>query len=109
MDRDPKIVSFYRSKTWQKCREAYASSVGYLCERCAERGLVRTGEIVHHKVHVTPDTVGDPSVTLSSSNLMLLCRQCHADVHEEIYGKDKKRFFIEKGRVVIKKNEPSPP
>ena len=102
MDRHPAIVSFYRSKRWQKCREAYAASVGHLCERCEASGLIRPGEIVHHIIHVTPDNVGDPSVTLNFDNLQLLCRLCHAAVHEEIYGKNERRYFLQNGKVVPK-------
>ena len=101
MYRDPLLRAFYSSKSWQKCREAYAASVGYCCERCASMGIVRAGEIVHHIKHLTGDNVCDPSVATSFNNLMLLCRSCHAAVHEEIYGKDQRRYFIsERGEVV---------
>ena len=104
MERVPAIVSFYRSKAWQKCREAYAASVGYVCERCADAGVIRAGEIVHHIKHIDAGNVGDPSVTLNFDNLMLVCRNCHAAVHEEIYGKNDRRYFVSEGRVIPKKN-----
>lgn len=104
MYRDPAMVSFYRSKQWQKCRESYAASVGYVCERCAKQGIIRAGEIVHHIDHINPENVADPAVTLNYDNLMLLCRPCHAAVHEEIYGKNDRRYFVIDGRVVPKNN-----
>ena len=67
-----------------------------------DHGILRYGEIVHHKIHLTPDNVSDPSVSLAFDNLELLCRTCHAAVHEEIYGKDNRRYFIENGKVVPK-------
>lgn len=100
MYRDPKMLAFYRSKSWQKCRDAYAASVGNVCELCEGKGIIRTGEIVHHIIHLNPGNVGDPAISLSFDNLMLLCRGCHASVHEEIYGKDQKRFFISESGVV---------
>ena len=72
---------FYSSKAWQRCRAAYKKSQGGLCERCRARGLIVPGEIVHHKRHITPDTISDPNVLLSWDNLELLCRTCHGDEH----------------------------
>ena len=78
--------AFYHSKEWKRTREAYFRSVRGLCERCARKGRLSTGEIVHHKVHLTPENISDPSVSLSFDNLELLCRDCHAAEHPEIYG-----------------------
>lgn len=79
--------AFYRSKEWQKARAAYIRSVHGLCERCLAAGRYVPGEIVHHKVHLTPYNVGDPSVSLDFRNLEYVCRDCHAKEHPEIYGK----------------------
>lgn len=73
--------SFYKSKAWQNTREAYAKSVGGLCEDCLERGLVTAGEIVHHVQPITKATIYNPDITLSWGNLRLLCRSCHERVH----------------------------
>lgn len=91
--------SFYLSTAWRSCREAYAKSVGGLCERCLAKGMYVPGEIVHHKVHITPENINDESVTLSWDNLELVCRECHADEH----GRAQKRFRVDEfGRVVAK-------
>lgn len=73
---------FYSSQAWKKCRDEYAKSKGRLCERCLEKGLYKPGEIVHHKVMLTPQNIVDGSVTLDFDNLQLLCRDCHAFVHK---------------------------
>lgn len=62
-----------------------------------KKGIYTSGEIVHHKVHLTPDNIGDPTITLSFDNLELVCRNCHADIHQR---KDKRYRFDEFGRVV---------
>lgn len=86
---------FYRSQAWHNCRNAYAAKRGHLCERCLERGIYNIGEIVHHKIHLTPDNIHDPSITLNPDNLQLLCRNCHALEH-----KPQKRFVVDElGRV----------
>lgn len=88
--------SFYKSKAWQQCRDAYAKAAGGLCERCMAKGLYKPGEIVHHKVSITPDNIGDPSVTLCWDNLELVCRDCHADIHR---GRERRYTIDELGRV----------
>ena len=89
---------FYKTVAWKRCREAYAKSVGGLCERCLKKGLVVAGEIVHHKIHLTPENITDPTVALDWNNLELLCRACHADEHQRL----KKRYtFDEFGHVLI--------
>lgn len=87
--------AFYTSQAWKECREAYRKSVGGLCERCLKSGLYTAGEIVHHKIHITPDNVNDPSVTLNFKNLELVCRECHALEH----GTPKRFSVDELGRV----------
>lgn len=95
----PYAESFYNSHAWKDCRRAYSKSVGGLCERCLQRGIYSPGEIVHHKVHITPDNINDPSITLDFGNLMLLCRQCHAEVHA---AREKSRYKVNQdGRVVL--------
>lgn len=77
---------FYKSSAWKRAREAYIRNCRGLCERCLRRGVVKPGEILHHKVHLTPENIGDPDYTLSFDNLEYVCRDCHAAEHPEIYG-----------------------
>lgn len=96
--------SFYNSKRWKNTRNAYMKSVSNLCEKCRAAGLIVPAEIVHHKVHIEPDTINDPNVSLSWDNLQALCRNCHAAVHEAEYNKNKtpSRYSIdENGNVTI--------
>lgn len=89
---------FYNTKAWQHCRDSYRASVGGLCERCYKKGLIVPGEIVHHKIHITPKNVNDPNITLNFDNLELLCRDCHGAEH----AKNGKRYKVDAlGRVTI--------
>ena len=92
-------TSFYKSKQWKKCRKLYAASVGGLCEICWENGVVVPGEIVHHKIHLTPDNIDNPGITLNWDNLQLVCRDCHAKIHR---GEQERRYIIDEiGRVIV--------
>ena len=51
---------FYGTQAWKRCRKAYASYAGGLCERCLRNGLISPGKIVHHKIHLTPENIKDP-------------------------------------------------
>lgn len=85
---------FYDSKAWKDCRKAYKASKQGLCERCLANGIISPGEIVHHKIHVEPDTINNPNVILNWDNLELLCRKCHGLEHGA------KRFVVDEwGRV----------
>lgn len=89
--------SFYKSKTWQRCRAEYVKQAKGLCENCLKKGLYRSGEIVHHKTALTPDNISNPAVTLNFDNLQLLCRDCHAIAH-----KPSKRYKVDElGRVIL--------
>ena len=90
----------YLSPAWKKCRDAYASSRRGLCEMCLEKGVVRPGVIVHHVRHVSPENVGDPSVTLDWRNLRLVCRDCHAELHSA--RTDRRWEVDELGRVTAR-------
>lgn len=77
----PWAEGFYKSTAWQQCRRAYSAAAGGLCERCLARGIVSAGRVVHHKQHLTPETIGNPGISLAWDNLELLCQDCHAAEH----------------------------
>ncbi len=84
---------FYLSKPWRKTRDAYMKSQNGLCERCRQ-----AGEIVHHKIYLTPANIHNPNVTLNWSNLELLCRDCHNKEHKR---KQNARYSVdERGNIL---------
>ena len=87
--------TFYKSKAWQSCRASYLKQAHGLCEVCLRRGLYTPADTVHHITHITPQNINDPSVTLNFSNLLAVCRDCHAEQHRA-----KRRYKVDKfGRV----------
>lgn len=83
----PFARKFYSSKAWQDCRNEYAKKQHYLCENCLRHGIYKPGEIVHHLIELDPTNIEHPEITLNFDNLELLCRQCHAEVHEQSGGR----------------------
>lgn len=94
----PFAAQFYSSKTWQRTREAYKKSKRGLCEVCLARGIIKPCEIVHHKIELTPDNIGNPDIALNWNNLQCVCRECHASAH----GARQKRWKVDElGRVTV--------
>jgi len=72
--------SFYKGKAWQNCRNYYYLLQHGICQRCGS-----SGDIVHHKIYITPSNINDPSITLNYDNLELLCIDCHNREHFSKY------------------------
>ena len=95
--------AFYSSRAWANTRRAYKKSVGGLCELCLSKGKITPGEIVHHKIELTPENIHNNHITLDWGNLECVCRECHAVRH----GKKEKRFTVDAlGRVLIPPGQP---
>jgi len=95
---------FYSSKAWQDCRNEYAKRKYYLCENCLRRGIYRPGEIVHHIIELDPININNPEITLSFSNLQLLCRDCHAEIHSK--SSEGRRFVYGENGEILPKEAP---
>lgn len=87
---------FYKSKTWQKCRDNYLKSVGGLCEKCKAKGEITPAVIVHHKIHLNANNIKDPSITLNFDNLCAECRKCHGEEHGTV-----KRYEVGEDGTII--------
>ena len=90
----------YNSKQWQDVRNSYFNSKFGLCERCQAIGKITPGEIVHHKIYVSPDNINNTDITLNWDNLMVVCRDCHAQIHEGVPSKEDGLMFNEEGDLI---------
>lgn len=90
--------AFYRSTAWRKCRDAYISKCGGLCELCLKKGIYKAGYIVHHKVFLTEDNYKDPSVSLNFDNLLYVCQDCHNKLH---FARERRYKIDPEGKVII--------
>lgn len=93
---------FYKSKQWRECRKAYLKTVSGLCEECKKRGILKSADIVHHKIVLDDEKARNPEIALNFSNLEAVCIDCHNKLH---YGKPlKKRYQIVNGSVIIEED-----
>ena len=92
----PFANKFYKTSAWRECRNGYAAYRGHLCERCLRRGVLTYGEIVHHKIELTPENITNIDIALGFDNLQLVCRECHAKAHRQ------RRYKLDElGRVIF--------
>ena len=77
--------AFYNSVRWKTCREQYIKAMPMhmrgLCENCFTKGKHTLGEELHHKIWLTPKNIHDGNITLNHKNLILLCFDCHREIH----------------------------
>ena len=95
---EPFARPFYAGKEWKDCRKSFISEKKGLCEKCLEMGLYNPGEIVHHLVKLTPENIGDPTISLNHANLQLLCRKHHGEAHRTV---PRRYMFDEFGNCII--------
>lgn len=68
--------AFYKSPEWEKVRQFVLMRDRYLCQKCG-----CPAEEVHHIIHLSPENIWDPKVTLNPQNLISLCRADHFAEH----------------------------
>ena len=91
------IHRFYRSDRWKIARAIKIANAEGCCERCGAIGTE-----VHHIIHLTPQNISDPSITVNQENLMLLCNECHNKEHGRFEGR-KDYTFDSDGNLIPKK------
>lgn len=92
------IRRFYRSDHWKIARAMKIAIVGGRCEKCGAIGTE-----AHHIIHLTPENVTDPEVSLNQENLMLLCNECHNKEHGRFEG-SREYAFDENGALLHTSN-----
>lgn len=86
--RDKAVRRRY-GRAWKRIRDSYVSTHPF-CELCFEKGIIVAVDEVHHRL---PLTEGG---THERSNLISLCKSCHAKIHAErgdYHGRGEKRVY----------------
>lgn len=92
----------YQSKQWRNIRKYVFKRDFGVCVRC--NGDNGPGEIVHHKIHLTPYNISNPAISLNIDNLELVCRVCHALEHEGVKAIATNLQFDKDGNIYEVKN-----
>lgn len=87
---------FYQSNSWINTRDYIMSKYFYVCQICHER----PAKIVHHIIWLTPSNINDPNITLGEKNLIPVCRECHALIHEGVPSTNEEVMFNANGELV---------
>ena len=74
-DRNPAVRRRY-GRVWKRVRDAYVKEHPF-CEECFKKGIMVPVEEVHH---IKPLSEGGNH---NKSNLISLCKSCHARIHAE--------------------------
>lgn len=104
-------VAFYHSPAWKHNRKAYMERTidtpfglvpPFMCERCYQNGKLKPAKVVHHVIHLNPQNINDPNISLSFDNFQRLCQDCHAAVHT---GYEPPRYSFDADGNVIEKRD----
>ena len=63
-------------RAWKRIRDSYVKTHPF-CEQCFEKGIIVPVDEVHHKKPLSEGGSHD------RSNLISLCKSCHAKIHAE--------------------------
>jgi 5-methylcytosine-specific restriction endonuclease McrA len=78
-----KFSEFYRTKKWSKIRQSILIRDNFLCQVCKRKGKYQSGNIVHHKEHLTSNNIKNYSIAYGDKNLETVCQDCHNVIHNE--------------------------
>lgn len=84
------LSDFYRSQKWRQLRnrliQKRQNKYGeVICEYCNNPIYKLNACIGHHVIPITPENVGDYSISLNPDNIQLVHASCHNDIHNR-YG-----------------------
>ena len=91
---------FYNHAAWMTVRDSYIAKRqrvdGGMCERCHDK----LGYIVHHKIKLTPENIGDPAIALNQDLLEFVCLDCHNKEHGVFQPSPRRIIFDDDGNVI---------
>lgn len=81
------IDKLYKTSRWKKVRAVIISRDYGMCQECKRRGIIKRGNIIHHKVEARDDI----NQFYDEDNLECICPACHNKEHPERSGGQKQR------------------
>ena len=92
------LDTFYTSQEWRALREIIihdrTKADGYVYDEVTGRPIIQGYDIVlHHKIFLTEENVGDASVSLNPDNIMIVSHKTHNQIHEK-FGYIKREIYL---------------
>lgn len=92
------LDTFYTSQEWRALREIIihdrTKDDGYVYDEVTGRPIIQGYDIVlHHKIFLTEENVGDASVSLNPGNIMIVSHKTHNQIHEK-FGYIKREVYL---------------
>ncbi len=88
------LHAFYKSDAWVRLRLYLIASRGNRCSECGEI-IARPIEIIgHHVTELTPENVGDHSISLNPELIRLVCFDCHQKLHSRFGYEPARNVFV---------------
>lgn len=75
----------YQNTQWRKMRDCYIKEHP-LCDECLKKGKITPAEDVHHIRSPFKKGEINWALLLDEDNLMSLCKNCHAEIHNKQLG-----------------------
>lgn len=95
----------YNTTEWKKLREVYIKR-NPLCEECLSKGKVTPATSVHHKESPFSKGSVNNHLLLDYDNLMSVCHECHADIHNREQGKTTIQDVLRQLADLLDENKP---
>lgn len=89
-------ADFYASGAWHRVREYVMRRDRFMCQHCKAPATT-----VHHRIHLTPDNIHDPMISLNPDNLEAVCDDCHKAIHDA----ERKKGFNMKPETIMKRDQ----
>ena len=93
--------AFYHSAAWKKAQKLAMQLHYGVCEKCG-----RPAKIIHHKIWLTPENIGNQDIALGQDNLMALCIDCHNRIHAKAASVREGLEFDGSGQLVRMQSPP---
>lgn len=95
-DTDARLLrrKAYASTSWKKLRLSYLKEHA-VCQRCLSKGKITSATSVHHIKSPFKDGEINWNLLLDYTNLMSVCHECHAEIHNEQNGHKSPKQIIE--------------
>lgn len=95
----------YRSTQWRKLRVTYLKQHP-LCEECLKFGKVTPATSVHHIKSPFKGGETNQHLLLDYDNLMSVCHECHAEIHNKDNGYKSPEEIIKQLEMLLDDNIP---